>query len=98
MQTNDSVAITYHVLIAKTVREGTLLGGAEDRTAKFGPLKVVLGAIPPRYANHGVRLRPPAQDSLLTNTSPGICRCREQDSKHPLANNCTGRTFRLASN
>ena len=51
-------AFIHDVAVAKRARRGTLLGGAQDDTEKFGPLKVVLGAIPALYANHEVCLKP----------------------------------------
>ena len=55
----------YHVLGAKRARKGTLLGGVEDGTGKFGPLKVILGTIPALCANREVlRSQPSAQIHL----------------------------------
>ena len=61
------LALTYRALVAKGAREGTSLEGVEGDTEKFGPLKVLLRAIPPLYANHEVCLKLPAQASPLTN-------------------------------
>ena len=46
---------SYRVPAAKRARKGTLLGGANEAAEKFGPLKVVLGAIPAVFANRKVR-------------------------------------------
>ena len=66
------LAFAYDLPVAKRARRG-----AQDDTEKFGPLKVVLGAIPALYANHEVRLKPRAQRFPFTNTLPGN-RCSEQ--------------------
>ena len=87
---------TYHVLVTRRAREGTLPGGARDGTKKFGPLKAAMGAILGLYADREVRLRPLARNSPLTNASAGI-RGWEQDSKPPFTYKCTGRTIRFAS-
>ena len=50
----------------------TLIDVTMEATGEFGTLKAVLGAIPAVYANREVRLRPPAQNSSLTNASAGI--------------------------
>ena len=39
----------------KRARKGTLLGASNDDTEKFGPLKVILQAIPALCANRDVR-------------------------------------------
>ena len=58
--------------VAKVARRGTLLGGVQDDTEKFGPLKLVLGGIPALYANHEVRLKPCAQYSPSRTDSQEI--------------------------
>ena len=73
------LAFAHDVPVAERARRGTLLGGAQGDTEKFGPLKVVLGAIPAIYANHEVRLKPCAQHSPFTNTLLGNCCHRQQD-------------------
>ena len=70
--------------------------GAQDDTEKFGPLKVVLGAIPALYANDEVRLNPRAQHFPFTNTLPGNCCCGQQDRKSPLPCSHIGRTSKFA--
>ena len=67
-------ALIYRVPAAKRARSATLLGG-EVATERFGPLKVVLGAIPALYANREVRLVSPALSSPLVNAFPGNCCC-----------------------
>ena len=58
MGTSIPLALTNRAPVAKGAREGTSLAGVEsDTEKKFGPLKVVLEAIPALYANHEVRLR-----------------------------------------
>ena len=52
------LASTYHVLVTRRAREGTLPGGARDGTKKFGPLKAAMGAILDLYADREVRLHP----------------------------------------
>ena len=47
------LAFAHDVPVAERARMG-----AQDDTEKFGPLKVVLGAIPALYANHEVCLKP----------------------------------------
>ena len=73
------LAFVHDVPATKRARRVTLLGGAQDDTEKFGPLKVVLGAIPALYANDEVRLKTRAQRLPFTNTLPGNCRCGQQD-------------------
>ena len=58
--------LLYNVPVAKRARKGTLLGDPKEATEKFGPLKVVLGAIPAEYANREVRSYLPSQNSPLT--------------------------------
>ena len=48
-------ALTNHVQIAETTYRSSLLRDSNEATEKFGPLKVVLGAIPAAYENHEVR-------------------------------------------
>ena len=86
-------ALIYHVLVAKRARRATLLGGGEAATEKFGPLKIVLEAIPALYANREVCLAPPTPGSPLVKTLPGNRRCGQQDRKPPLAHSHVGRTF-----
>ena len=50
--------------VAKRPRRRTLLVGAKEAAEKFGPLKVVLEAIPASYANRKVRLELPAEDPI----------------------------------
>ena len=73
------LAFAHDAPVAEKARRGTLLGGAQNDAEKFGPLKVVLGAIPAIYANHEVRLKPRAQRFPFTNTLPGHCCCGQQD-------------------
>ena len=73
-----TLAVIYHAPVAKRARKGTLLAGTEDRTEKFGPLKVALGAIIAHCANREVGLPSPAQYSPFTTTPPGIRRRGEQ--------------------
>ena len=73
-----TLALIYHAPVAKRARKGTLLAGTEDRTEKFGPLKVALGAIIAHCANREVGLPSPAQYSPFTTTPPGIRRRGEQ--------------------
>ena len=61
------LALIYRLLVAKKARKGTLLEGATDATEGFGPLKVVLGAIPAIYANREVCIQPSAQNYPLLN-------------------------------
>ena len=72
------LALIYRVPAAKRARSATLLGG-EAATERFGPLKVVLGAIPALYANSEVRLVSPAPSSPLLNAFPGNHYCDQQD-------------------
>ena len=74
---DDVLAFIHDVPVAKRARRGTLLGGAQDDTEKFGPLKVVLGAIPALYANHEVRLKPHARNFHFTKTLPGNRYCEQ---------------------
>ena len=73
------LAFAHDVPVVKRARRGTLLGGVQDDTEKFGPLKVVLGTIVALYANHEVCLKPRAQHFPFTNTLPGNCCCGQQD-------------------
>ena len=73
------LAFAHDVPVVKRARRGTLLGGVQDDTEKFGPLKVVLGTIVALYANHEVRLKPRAQCFPFTNALPGNRCCRQQD-------------------
>ena len=73
-----TLALIYHAPVAKRAQKGTLLAGAEDRTEKFGPLKVALGAIIAYCANREVGLPSPTQYSPFTTTPPGIRRGGEQ--------------------
>jgi len=50
-----ALALFYRVTVAEKDRKETFIGGAEEATEKFGPLKVVLMAIPACYANREVR-------------------------------------------
>lgn len=93
-----ALAPFHHVPVAKRARRGTLLEGTSEAAEKFGPLKVVLGAIPAVYANREVRSQPPSRDyPLIRASSTGIDRCGKQDRKPPLTCSCIGRTFRFAS-
>ena len=59
----------YLLPVVKIARKGTLLGGLNEDTETFGPLKVILQAIPALFANRDVRLRSPTQwHSPLTGT------------------------------
>ena len=91
------LALTYRAPVAKVTREGTSLEGVDGNTEKFGPLKVVLGSIPPLYANHEVRLKISAQASPLTNTLAEDYRCEQQDQKPSLTCNFFGRMFQFTS-
>ena len=71
-------ALIYRVPVAKRARRATMLGG-EASTERFGPLKVVLGAIAALYANREVRLVSPAPSSRLMNAFPGNRCCDQQD-------------------
>ena len=71
-------ALIYRVPAAKRARSATLLGG-EAVTERFGPLKVVLGAIPALYANREVRLVSPAPSSSPVNAFSGNHCCEQQD-------------------
>ena len=92
------LALTHRAPVAKEVHEGTSLAGVEsDTERKFGPLKAVLGSIPPLYANHEVRLKLSAQASPLTNTLTEDDHCEQQDRKPPLARSFFGRMLQFAS-
>ena len=91
------LALAHRAPVAKRARKGTLLEGVEDSTKGFGPLKVILGGIPPLYADHEVRLKPSAQTSLLANTLAEGHRCEQQDQEPPLARSFFGRMFQFAS-
>ena len=91
------LALTYRTPVAKGTHEGTSLGGVKSNTEKFGPLKVVLGRIPPLYANHEVRLKLSARASPLTNTLAEGYRYEQQDQKPPLACNFFGRMLQFTS-
>ena len=72
------LALIYRVPVEKRARRATLPGG-EAATERFGPLKVVLGAIPALYSNREVRL------AYLAPTSPSVNaflgnRCCEQQN------------------
>ena len=54
-RTTIVLALSYRDPAAKRARKGTLLGDANEAAEKFGPLKVVLGAIPAVFANRKVR-------------------------------------------
>lgn len=71
------------------------VGVAKTAAVGFGPLKTFLGDI---YADHKVRLRPPAQNSPLTNPSTGNRRHRKQDRKLPLTYSRTRRAFCITPN
>ena len=73
------LALSHRVPVAERARKETFLGDAEEATEKFGPLKVVLKAIPAFYADREVRQQHPAQNSPQTNTFSGIRRCRKHD-------------------
>ena len=72
------LGLIYPVPVAKRARRATLLGG-EAATERFGPLKVVLGAIPALHANREVCLVSRAPSSSLVNAFPGDCCCDKQD-------------------
>ena len=72
------LALIYRAPVEKRARRGTLLGG-EAATERFGPLKVVLGAIPALYSNREVRLVSPAPTSPLVNAFTGNRCCEQQD-------------------
>ena len=91
------LALTYHTPVAKGTHEGTSLDGVESNTETFGPLKVVLGRIPPLYSNHEVRLEISAQASPLMNTLAEYYRCEQQDQKPPLACGFFGRMLQFTS-
>jgi hypothetical protein len=91
------LALTYSCPDAmKGARKGTLFGDADEDTEKFGPLKVVLQAIPAVFADRQVRLQPPVRNSPVTNTLSGGCHGGEQDKHYPLGCSCVGRTFQFA--
>ena len=90
------LALIYRVPAAKRARSATLLGG-EAATERFGPLKVVLGAIPALYANREVRLVSSAPSSPLVNEFPGNRCCEQQDREPPPAHSHVGRAFQFAS-
>ena len=73
------LALAYRAPAAKRARKGSLLEGVGGNTEKFGPLKVVLGGIPPLYANHEVRLKLSAQAPPSMNTPAEDHRCEQQD-------------------
>ena len=90
------LALIYHAIDVENTRKNALPEGAKRNAEKFGPLKIILGKIPPLFTDRTVRLRSPAHRSPLTRFS-GI-RCREQQGcKPPLAYNRIGGTFRFAS-
>ena len=93
---STSLALAYRAPVAKRARKDTLLkdGGS---TEKFGPLKVVLGAIPALYANREVRLKLSTKASPLTNTLVDDHRYERQNQKPPLACGFFGRTFQFTS-
>ena len=78
-------APSYRVPVAKRARKGTLLGGANEATEKFDPLKVVLAAIPALFANREVRLYSPVRNPTLTNTFLEGRHRRKQDRGPPLS-------------
>ena len=90
------LGLIYRVPVAKRARRATLLGG-EAATERFGPLKVVLGAIPALHANRKVRLVSPAPSSPLMNAFPGSCCHEQQDREPPLAHSHARRAFQFAS-
>ena len=93
-----ALALVHHVPVAKRAGKGTLLGDGEEAIEKFGPLKVVLGAIPAVYANREVRSQPPSRNYPLTKAFlPEIRRCGKQDRSPPLTYSCIGRTVGFAS-
>ena len=88
-----------HLLpVVKIARKGTLLGGLNEDTETFGPLKVILQAIPALFANRDVRLRSPTQwHSPLTGTFSGNRRRGEQDRKPAFTCGRSGRSFQFTS-
>ena len=76
--TTTVLALIYRVPVAKRARRATLPEG-EAAKEGFGPLKVVLGAIPALYANREVPSVPLAPSSPLLNAFPGNRRCKQQD-------------------
>ena len=51
-------ALIQRVQIAEITHRNAKIGDVQGDMEKFGPLKVVLGAIPAAYANHEVRQQP----------------------------------------
>ena len=92
-----SFVLFHRLPVANEGSKDLLLGDAREGAGGFGPLKVVLRAIPAVYANHEVRKQPPFQDSTLTNTFSAIHRCREKGSSPSLARSRIRRMFRFAS-
>ena len=81
------------VLKRVTIRDDA----AKEAAGTFGPLKVVLGAIPALYANSEVRLRSPTQNTSLTNTSAGNHHHWGKNRRPPLTCGRIGGTFCHAS-
>lgn len=93
MRIKPASTLVHHVTVMKRAREGILLGGPNEDTERFGPLKAVLGNISALYANRDVCLRSPARYPPLTNTSSGNHHRGEQDRKSPLTCGRSGRKF-----
>ena len=73
-------AFIYRALVVKKAGEGTPTRSKRDGTKIFGArVKATLGVILCLYADRKVCLHPLIRNYPLTNTSLGICRCREQD-------------------
>jgi hypothetical protein len=72
------LTLIYRVPVATRAHRATLLGG-EAATERFGPLKVILEAIPALYSNREVCLVSPAPSSPLLNAFPGNRRREQQD-------------------
>ena len=65
--------ILFHrASVAERARQGKLIKDAKEEAEKFGPLKVVLRAIPAVYADHGVRHQHPSHNPPLTSSFSGI--------------------------
>ena len=70
--------LAHHVSVTGATDTNLPLGDVKEASEKFGPLRVVLGAIPAVYAKHEVRQHPLSQTLPLTYKFSGIRRYWEE--------------------
>lgn len=97
---SDGVGPLLRRPVAKIARKDTLLGDAitqvgatEQAAERFGPLKVILGAIPAVYANLEVCIRLCAQNPPLTSAFAGNWSRKQRGRRPSFARGCTREMF-----